>query len=1736
MADVKSFSSYLNDARKKYGVSQPTQKPLNYTPLPKGTFKEKQKPQDPLSWFVDILSRPMRIVQNTVNVAATESKKRATEGANYDVLGGIGNQLAAPLTGFFSTDEQFQPTGSDIIENVTDAFGLNTDRNYKDVQDNVNPVAKGIGGFAIDVASDPLTYVPGGIATSFIRGGIKGGQAVAKGAQVTKELAKTAEVAGDAGVKAVAATESAAKPFASNVVAGILKGAVQGVPNTSAVGTFSKALKPVGLAEWGQRRAYDKVFSAGKRLGVSAEDLIKVAKDPTYAAKAAAASTKNVDADKILSVSQRISKNATKAEVWTDKLSAQFLRRPDIAAVSNAIDELTRDMPEGSTVKTEKPLVAAETIAQKGSVEDAKTFADSILTRQAAADTPTPTQTADINTWLRDQVVKANAAGTHAVAHGPASVGTRQIPAGRIKNAELRSLAKIYDVKNGKLVPKAGVKYDVAQMVDLNAKIEVAYAKYLEDFAQASGVAAKNKASRKIMDLITGQIDQARLAFGDEAVKILEATNEVTRAKAVKYLAEALSSVENGDEIGKFGATVRDKFTKAVFQHLGMDVPGTTARQIPSAGTLNDPINLEAASLADEGKTLMDYPEFAGMSEDDVRSVVRALTGWSDEFLDLAGFPHMSKKGARKAKAAFGEGRAKWDRQLNTPDQTNLITALLREPLEKIKTSNVTAKNKDKNVAEERALEVVQTAINTSRLVFGWLNSKGITGVLGLNDNFVHLYADQVLDTLLRYGKAKGNLSTLLAAIGNNETSVPLGNILNAVLAKQINPAITKDELFAILKEPIVLKDATKKMPPNVLNSGQRSNRRFGYFPGKTEPNDSGYYTWVKNPKNVGYYRVMRADKIKQFGDDLVSMIDGTADDMGRLIKSNNDNMASRITNETHFMSDEAWTILNNAVKDQEALFESLDILANPRKWFEQMSKLNKNTAAAVRNSVELLKSRASAIWQTEAARAAQDVRTAKAGTGSTKSPRQQAADTAERHAKNTAGQGRKVKQDAANHEAQLSPDAYGEAISEFDQLEHQVDRGLFNWLRAKFSRQLGVEDVLQNFDDASAAFNKAHAGAKVALNNLHRKYVGPKPLDASGTSVLGKAWYDWINNVDSDDTAAARKEIQELMDVIIGPPGPDQMANSLFRGISMNSIEASLARARLPLEIDYDLIEEWAKFDKISLEEAFLKHIKELVGSSENPIEVIEALHYAGASSQMARGAASLFANIPGAVVFKPTKGYSRISEDVNPFENPLIYFLPKNTFINDEIIGQVSKLEKIMASPRLPGGDIGKIITDYYVAPLAAWKGAVTIMRPGHHIRNFISSYFLQAQDLGGRNLNKSVKMAARVLSAARGKNSGSGPLDYTKFLTNLEELPTAQGLKQIPRKEDILFTHPKFGPITVGMIDEAGLKKGLYTPSSISEDIALGGTSNKASRFIERVTFQKGKLGDAGRWASQYQNDINRVSYFLQYVLNEGQKGYYKSWDDLASAAASNSRRVNPDGSMLTNFEQKYMRLLIPFYAWNRRVLPEVMGMIADQPARFMLLPKASYNLAVAMGVNPESMQEPFPEDQLFPEFITSQLLGPVLKINGKYFSVAPGFAQADVLNTFIGDPGSKIPGMVTPFLRVPAELLAGAKWGSTAKINDLSDYIDSNLPLVNYLSNFSGTSVTGSLASLLQGTGLDPQSQVFKENRGPLEQSLSAGSWLLGIGAQNLSQPNLINYAEIEKRNRAAEEEPGTKNPF
>jgi hypothetical protein len=116
--------------------------------------------------------------------------------------------------------------GSDLIENATDAFGARFDPNYVDREDNVNPWLKAGAGFVLDVGLDPLTYIPGGVIASGVKGSYRA-------AQAARGLAK---------------------------IPASIKGVVKGTPSADLkFGKWSGAVKPVGYEQWLANRSVQKI-------------------------------------------------------------------------------------------------------------------------------------------------------------------------------------------------------------------------------------------------------------------------------------------------------------------------------------------------------------------------------------------------------------------------------------------------------------------------------------------------------------------------------------------------------------------------------------------------------------------------------------------------------------------------------------------------------------------------------------------------------------------------------------------------------------------------------------------------------------------------------------------------------------------------------------------------------------------------------------------------------------------------------------------------------------------------------------------------------------------------------------------------------------------------------------------------------------------------------------------------------------------------------------------------------------------------------------------------------------------------------------------------------------------------------------------------------------------------------------------------------------------------------------
>ena len=194
----------------------------------------------------DPVLRPVQQIFNALTAGGSGVMNAIDKGIKGGIEGGaigaVGGTVGGLVNGFFASfnndpkSENYM-TGSKLIESATDRFGNAYNRNYKDVEDNVNPVAKATLGFVGDVALDPLTYVPGGIFASAARGAVRG--------------AKSAEGLGKIGAAA--------------------KGVVEGVPDAVKLGRFTNTVKPIGLQQWKQTREYNKFGKIQRKAGISEE-------------------------------------------------------------------------------------------------------------------------------------------------------------------------------------------------------------------------------------------------------------------------------------------------------------------------------------------------------------------------------------------------------------------------------------------------------------------------------------------------------------------------------------------------------------------------------------------------------------------------------------------------------------------------------------------------------------------------------------------------------------------------------------------------------------------------------------------------------------------------------------------------------------------------------------------------------------------------------------------------------------------------------------------------------------------------------------------------------------------------------------------------------------------------------------------------------------------------------------------------------------------------------------------------------------------------------------------------------------------------------------------------------------------------------------------------------------------------------------------------------------------------
>jgi hypothetical protein len=322
--------------------------------------------------------------------------------------------------------------------------------------------------------------------------------------------------------------------------------------------------------------------------------------------------------------------------------------------------------------------------------------------------------------------------------------------------------------------------------------------------------------------------------------------------------------------------------------------------------------------------------------------------------------------------------------------------------------------------------------------------------------------------------------------------------------------------------------------------------------------------------------------------------------------------------------------------------------------------------------------------------------------------------------------------------------------------------------------------------------------------------------------------------------------------------------------------------------------------------------------------------------------------------------------------------------------------------------------------------WKTGVTIYSPSHHIRNLNGDIYLAALD--GVVSPKPYAIATKVLHA------------YPTRYKDLESVfnimdPNLRNSAMRASPGNVVLTTKRGDKLTSEQIYRAAESNGLFIRAMHVEDL-MGDAAPAFGTFGAGFAPFGGKVHGAATKVSELRDHWVRLAHFSD-ILS-------KSRAPLPVAIEQAARRVkkfHPDGMDLTGFEQNVMRRIIPFYSWMRKATPLVFEGAIMRPHITLAFPKTMANAQSLTGIESEGPGDPFPMDQMFPDWIKEKGIGPVLQPGnelGRHNSwrgEAPGYTIVNPTNPFIdqvmqlGNPGKTALSSLTPGARIPIELLTG-----------------------------------------------------------------------------------------------------------
>lgn len=1623
---MTSFSDYYAQEKSKLASDlNPKLPKVNLGPAPAAP----NPIMGALGWLGDIISRPLYGVTNAVSDAINSGVQAGTAIAKGEGIGGaLGQQFhenplggaGSFLSGMFSTDPKLHRSTSDVIEQTSDKLGPVINPAYKDVANNVNPVVKGIAGFAGDIALDPLTYVPGGVI-------LKAFKSLAPAAKAVKDITKSSKVADEAATLATK-MKAPTKETAVNAVISKLNNEALGpqvagladaaLPPTEAVTKYMRDIRDPNVVQ----HLKTNELVTGQKLALSNRNVSKALKTP----KAASA----------LEALQGFGSQGVKdlAHAVSNVKDAQPLG--DYYKWLGEVEKIVPTLKKGDKIPTIRikntSVPLTKVLEQTGSLDKA-----------VAGNAAVQLQKFYVNGY-RGAFERAKQGGKliDALGREVKPISPEATAGSTIKNAmQGFAFRKQYDQEN--LIGQIGQPlFDVLQKYSNPQKFDDAVSKMssiLDGSVNVHTLKTLSSPQRRMLQHIGVEPDSLPLGAMRKTQPV---RNEFKPPQYTPDLVPdpALYTKAEQDAISKMGQ--------------GLDQPQLIANRV-----LQDVIPHEYGRVLDPA---------------------------SD-------FTHVSAKGALRTATALGEGEGRWLREFNGGSFYTVHTALMKQVSRLLKGSSLGGPT--------YAQAVKDIYMPALRLVERKLDADGVPMFVGAGDDRVAISLSQILDTLNQADPAGMN-----RYFWNAGTNVPETNLTDAVAAavsgKHDFPVGDTNVMETVTGPEAITRALTQSRAKYVDASGGGNFENHlvtgGRYGNTVVPGAKlvdGLSNLIAN--NAGKFQAIAEDNAKasmqRFGEEVHYLTDGELHDLatqwqsaagfGDLIRAVND-ISPRLRNEAENIGAQQAAV-DTAYHGVEATIDPHESFA-VKSWNRQEKAIGSATAkrkdAFGRRIQPGAKSLADETREIERVNA----------------------EEAQKRFNDVYSQ---TMQDIADE----TPMNMNGATRDLGQTIQQAQNvGLFSTIRTVFDTSFGNKLLRDDVRKMETGLSTAVRAYLHDLSGIQKAFSGP-----GDDQILARAYANIQRDVVDTDPRVA--QAQEMLKPSVfqvwggGPEGKSALLDNAFTrsGISLDDANRVLTHTKLGEQYLFDEDQALQDMQKlgISKPEALARQWR--THQVDDPINYLAQVYggfAAAASRQTLANSFMRMAEDLGALSKSPRAGYVRFVDPER--KSVMARYLPDDIYIKDDAARQMNVVDSMMRDVSDHSSPIWKFLDNYYIPTLDLWKWGNTLPNPTHQIRNFVGDTALTFL----RNGTKGYLKAHRTALQAMATHNAYDGYDFVKAL---------QGVNELPNAGKVLYDG-KLGRITANDAYRAAMDRGNMPTFQQAEQLEtnLQGTSAVANTWKKLTDSKVGrKIGGI----SEARDHYVRMVHFLQYVdqgINNTRK--YPDLNALLDAASTDTRKWHPDGSDMTKSE-KVIKLAIPFYAWTRKAIPLVVESYLTHPARVNAFNKASYNLAVSMGVNPHSLSDPFPDDQVFPSYLTDQSSGPQFKINGKYFGIEPGIPTWDVLNsTIAGNPLQNVLGQLAPMIKAPFEVATGTNLGTGSPIHDWSDYVDSQIPGIAQAARLTGVSPTGSVYGLLSGQGPQQQYQVAKGNKQPL---VSILNYLTGAGITPMSEGNQISYAQIQRQNTA-----------